>query len=442
MQAPSLMSIELRPAARPAISTGAVLGYALGSLGTGIFSTVPTVLLLYYCTEILRLPAAWATLIVFIPKVWAIVWDPFVGAWSDRTRSRFGRRRPFLVAGTVGVACAFLTLFAAPSTLTPETTAVWVGIAYFALATLYSLFAVPYIAVPAEIGEDREARTRLVRWRMTFAMIGVLAGAGLAPWIVALAGGGRHGYATMALALAIVCGLAMSSPVVMLRSFDVGRPAARGQPASSFLRDLPKAFSSRRFVWLALSYLLMLTGAGALLAAAPYLMRHVLGRADADLGSALGLMLVVTTVAIPFCSHIGRRVGEARVLPVGVVAYGLVAAVLGILSYYGLLSWLGVLTIFAALGVPFAATQVLPFTLLAHTIHDERHRHAAAEGIFTGMWTAAEKLGLALGPAIMGVALAIGGEPKSVTPVFLATVPMALMLAALLPLFLARRTDP
>src|SRR5580693_975588 len=91
-----------------------VVSYSLGSFGTGVFSTVPAVLLLYYCTNIVHLPALWAAAIVFVPKVWAILWDPLVGAWSDRASGPFGRRRPFLAVGAAGVAAAFFALFSPP----------------------------------------------------------------------------------------------------------------------------------------------------------------------------------------------------------------------------------------------------------------------------------------------------------------------------------------
>jgi GPH family glycoside/pentoside/hexuronide:cation symporter len=410
----------------------AVFGYALGSLGTGVFSTIPTVLLLYYCTEILHLPVLWATAIVFVPKIWAIFWDPLVGAWSDRTTGPFGRRRPFLAAGTAGVSLTFLALFSPPSFLDVHGLAAWAGVAYFALATVYSLFAVPYIAVAAEIADDREVRTRLVRWRMTMAMVGVLAGAGLAPWIVSIAGGGRVGYAAMALTLAIACALAMSSPVVMLRAFDPPREATVGSSPLAFLHNLPLAFSNRRFVRLALSYLLMLTAVGAVSAATPYLVHNVLARSDVDLGSALSLMIIITTLTIPLISGMGSRFGDVRALRLGAVAYGALTVGLGLICRFHA-PWPLVLVMFAGLGAPFAAAQVLPFTLLVHTIHGEKSGQASMAGVFTGVWTATEKMGLALGPALAGIARALG-SPQEIMPLFVTVVPAILMVGALVPL--------
>jgi len=411
--------------------------YALGSFGTGVFSTVPTVLLLYYCTNIMHIPALWAAAIVFVPKVWAIIWDPIVGAWSDRTSGRFGRRRPFLAVGAAGVAAAFFALFAAPKFLTLPATAAWIGTAYFALATLYSLFAVPYIAIPPEIGLDSDARRRLVRWRMFVAMIGVLAGAALAPVLVSIGGGGRAGYVVMGAMLAAACCVCMAGPVWMLRNFDGPRPAERSEAMAAIPQQLRMAFRCHRFIWLGSSYLAMLAAVGAVTAAAPYLIVQVLGRAERDVGTALGVMLIVTTLTIPAWSALGRRFGDRAVLAGALVAYALLSVGLGMCARADP-SWIAALEIFAALGAPFAAAQVLPFTLLAHLVHDEVANHGGAEGVFTGLWTAAEKVGLALGPGLVGIALAVGGQANVAIPPFIAIVPAVLMLTALVPLYLSR----
>ena len=128
----------------------ATAAYAAGSFGTGVFSTVPAILLLYFCTETLHMAAAWAALVVFVPKVWAIAWDPLVGVWSDRSATRIGRRRPFLIVGACGVAAAFVAVFS-PPVLDTTATFAWMATSYFLLATVYSVFAVPYVAIPSEI---------------------------------------------------------------------------------------------------------------------------------------------------------------------------------------------------------------------------------------------------------------------------------------------------
>ncbi len=392
------------PTTRPP-GRGAIAAYATGSFGTGVFSTVPTVLLLYYSTEILHIPSAWAAAAVFAPKAWGIVWDPLVGAWSDRTHTRLGRRRPFLIVGTLGVAISFVGVFTAPK-LPFFGAFLWVSATYFALATLYSLFAVPYIALPAEIGGTALARARMVSWRITVAMIGVLAGAGIAPLLVEAGGGGRVGYSFMSLCLAAACAIAMTAPVLMLRGRDITSVQKDKTHRTQILTQIRAALRHRKFVRLTLAYVLQLTAAGIISAAAPYLVTRAFGRSEGDIGIALLAMLSATTLTVPLWAWAGRKFGERAALVVAVVLFAAGAALLGIMARADT-SWSLALIGFAVAGVPFAGMQVLPFTIIAHMIHAQGQLGTPAEGAFTGIWTASEKLGLALGPALTGVALSV-----------------------------------
>ncbi|ATQ44583.1 MFS transporter [Caulobacter mirabilis] len=419
----------------PRLRRPEVLAYAAGSFGTGVFSTVPTVLLLYFCTEVLRIAPGWAAALVFLPKVWAIVWDPFVGAWSDRTAGPLGRRRPFLIAGAVGVAVAFVAVFTPPSIGAVGLLA-WTAASYFALATLYSLFAVPYVAIPAEIGQDAAERSRLVSWRMAVAMIGVMAGAGVAPLVVEAAGGGRAGYAVMSLTIAAVCALAMTGPVLMLRHRDIALPRPTG-PQPSLWSQLGRAFRHQRFRRLALAYVIQLCAVGAVSAAIPYLVIKAFGRSEGDIGLAMLAMLGATTLAVPVWSWIGRRIGETRALGMAVVAFALSAGGLGWAAHTHL-AWAAALPLFAFAGLPFAGMQVLPYTLVADLIHAEAH-DSGDEGVFTGVWTATEKLGLALGPALVGLALNLVHGRIDGLAKLAAVAPGVLALASLPFLFAAAR---
>jgi len=99
------------------------------------------------------------------------------------------------------------------------------------------------------------------------------------------------------------------------------------------------------------------------------------------------------------------------------------------------LPWTALLCVFATAGVAFAGLSVLPFSMLAHLAHRERaHTGAALEATFTGLWTASEKLGLALGPALVASALALGGD-AAIGPLVAVGPASLLTLAAV---FLAR----
>jgi Na+/melibiose symporter-like transporter len=296
-----------------------------------------------------------------------------------------------------------------PPALDALATAVWVGATYFLVATLYSLFAVPYVAIPAELIDDQALRARLIAWRMFIVMLGILTGAGLVPWLATLYGGGRIGYASMSVSVAIACALAMMGPIAMLRGRDLPRPAPAGAQSPRPHGAFRRALRDRPFLQLGLAYLLLLSASGAVTSAIPYFVTRLFARNDSDIGTALLVMLVATTVTVTWWGRLGRRHGELRVLQVAVIAYALAALAIGALALLPA-PWSLALFGFALLGIPFGAMQVLPFTLVATLIHAGSAHDHSTEGTSTGIWTATEKLGLALGPTITGLTLWIAGS--------------------------------
>ncbi len=425
-----------RGAVRPLGAAG-IGAYSAGGIGTGLFSTVPTVLLLYYCTETLAVPAALAAIAVFVPKTWAILWDPVVGAWSDRTRTPFGRRRPFLLAGAIGVFIPFIALFSAP-VLAPLEAFVWVALCYFAFATFYSLFATPYNALASQLGQSPALRSRMVSARITMGNVGVLAGAALAPMLVEHFGGGRAGYASMSWVLALACVVAMLGPIAALQGRD-DAPVADSE--INFVQQLTAAARNRDFQLLSFSYIMQVGAAGAYSAMVPYIVTRAAGRSEGEIGAALGLMLAAAICATPLWGWLGRKLGEKAVNIAALVLYAVALCGLGA-ACFTQQPWPVLLGLFAVVGVPFAATMVLPFVIQAHIAHAaSAARAASVEGAYAGAWTAVEKLGLALGPMLAGLALSIiGSNLTTGAPVFIATAPPILLLASIAPLVAIKLT--
>lgn len=395
--------------------------YGLGSVGTGVFSTVPSVLLLFYCTEVAGVAPAIAGAILFAPKLWSLVWDPLVGAWSDRVRTPWGRRAPFLVTGALGVAVAFVALFAAPFGAGPRA-ALWIAATYFALTTLYSIYAVPYVAAPAEAADEQEA-ARLISWRMTLVMAGVMLGAAGAPLMVEAFGGGLGGYRAMGGLVGAVCLALMLAPASVLR-----RAAARSGP---YAPGSWRAIVHAPYLWLAASYVLQMAAVAVVSAVMPYLVTRILDRATGDVGLAMAVILSSTLLAVPVWSALARRLGAARALRWAAVLYALatLAPAVALFAEWG---WPTFLASLALLGAGFAGLQVLPFMLCARVVAGAA---PSAEGTLTGVWTASEKVGLAAGPALTAVALALlpaGGNAGLVA--FAGVAPAVLAVVSLIPL--------
>lgn len=399
----------MKPALAEGRVSGATLaGFAAGSVGTGLFSTVPTVLLLFYCTETLGIAASVASAILFLPKLWCLYWDPLVGRWSDRIWTHWGRRAPFMFAGALGTAGGFLLLFHAPAGYGAATVG-FVGIAYFLATTCYTLFSVPYITVPAEISSRPLERERAVAWRMPCLLLGVLVGAGATPHLVALGGGGRSGYSAMSWAVAAVSLVAMLAATNSVRSLVGNSPSSSSTKPSSRLPTGPSPYRYRPFRWLVLAYVMQMAAVAYVIAVAPYLVTQVLHAPPETSGTMLGILLGTGILTIPVWFMVARKFGTQRSLTGASLL--LIIALAGMLFLREGMSDILVMAEFAALGAPFAALQLLPLIELAHLTNKFGVEHGIhCEATFTGLFIAAEKIALASGSMLVGLGLAALGH--------------------------------
>lgn len=131
-----------------------------------------TLLLLYY-SQVLGLPASYASIVLAISLVVDAFTDPMVGAYSDNLRSRLGRRHPFMIASILPVCVAIYALFAPPAEVSQTLLSVWMLVCTLLVRVSFTFFAVPWGAIAAELSQDYSERTSIIAYRM---MIGGLGG--------------------------------------------------------------------------------------------------------------------------------------------------------------------------------------------------------------------------------------------------------------------------
>ncbi|MFE9809934.1 MFS transporter [Streptomyces sp. NPDC005548] len=386
-----------------------LLVYGLGSVGTGLFATVPGLLLLYFMTDALGVPAGVAGLVVALPKAWDAVFNPLVGAASDREAVRTGRRTRLLVAGALALPAAFAAMFLSP--MTGGGAAIWVAVTFVLAASAFALFQVPYVALPTEMSAVPAVRTRIMVWRIVFLTLGILMAGGAAPVLVGAAGGGRTGYAVMALTVGPVVAAVLLIPALGTR-WVRSRP---GPEPLGLVAAFRTARGNRAFFALLASFVLQAAAVAIMLAAAPYVATYRLG--GYGLTSVLFVCLVApSAVAVPLWAKAAGRWGRLRCLTIATCGYALGAAALLPAAGSGsdTTAVATTLALCALLGICYAALQVLPLSLLPDTVHADSARTGQVQsGAFTGLWTAGETVGLAAGPGAYSIALAATGFVSS-----------------------------
>ncbi|WSX84818.1 MFS transporter [Micromonospora sp. NBC_00898] len=386
-------------------------GYALGSLVTGAFGTVPGLLLLPYLTDTLGVAAGVAALLVLLPKAWDVLVNPVAGRISDRTRSRWGARRPYLLLGGLALAVLFAGIFAAPFGSGPAAGA-YVAVAFLATATAFAFFQVPYVAMPAELTGDHAERTRLMSWRIAVLALAILVSGAVAPAVVTAGGDGVPGHRWMGLFVAALIVVGAVGAFLGTRAAPAGTV---GESEPSLRAQLAVAGRNRPFRALLACFVVQSAGVATVLAGVSYFADQVLR--DPETGPTLLFACFVgpALLVMPLWTRVGARVGKL----VALVAASLIFAA-GALALVAapVLPAAGVYLLVALIGVGYAGQQVFALSMLPDCIaYDTARTGRRQAGVFTGLWTAGETFGLALGPGLYGLVLQLSGYASSSTGV-------------------------
>jgi Na+/melibiose symporter-like transporter len=384
--------------------------YAIGSLGTGGFATLPGLVLVYFLTDTLGIAALAAGALVTVAKVWDVVIDPVIGARSDRSLALRGSRRPFMIVGALALPVFFVLTFAVPAGLGAVPAGIWVLVAFMLTATAFSLFQVPYIAIPAELTDSYDQRTRLISWRVVVLTLAILLFGAGGPALRSLGGGDEHlGYLLMAVVAGLVIGIGMlvSSLVAVKRPVT---PLEKTSIVDNYRTGLAALRRSQPFRALLLTFALQGLATGLMLAGAQYIATWVLRSEDAVTFLFVALIAPALLFA-PVWQGIARRIGKERGFVIASVLFGIAAlAMVGLIWAPGAWVYLPV----ALAGAGYAGMQSLPMAMLPDVIsHDAATHGEGNAGTFGGVWTAGETTGMALGATVLTIVLAATGYVES-----------------------------
>lgn len=402
--------------------------YATGEFVTSGFAALPGLVLVYYLTDSLAVPALLAGGVVTFAKIWDIIIDPIVGAYSDREFAARGSRRRLMLLGALVLPVFFVVTFAVPAGTEPLLAAAWVFVAFLLAATGFSFFQVPYNVLPAELVSGYDARTRLLSARVVVLTAAILLYGGGGPALrelgVELFGTDFSGYLFMALGAAaiFVVAILVTSSVEKAARGEIATPA---QPASRVFteiapprdsiavqarRGMAMLRSSKPFRTLLATFFTQALAAGGMLAGTQYVATWVLGDANAVTDLFIALILPAI-IAAPLWGVVARRTGKERAYVIATTIFFLAA-----LSLVALLVIPGfwIIVPIGLVGIAYAGIQALPLSMLPDVIaHDARTNGPGRGGSFSGMWTAGETTGLAFGTTILAVILAVSGYLES-----------------------------
>ena len=371
-------------------------GFAVGQIAGQLFRDVPSLLLLFYLSNVMGLPPAIAGSAIFVPKVvFGALFDVWIGLASDRMAARLPRRR-WLLAGALLAPFAMLGPFAVPTGSTALQVG-WVFVTFSGYMAVYSTFSVPYLAQFAEMSQDPRERTELMGWKHSFTGIGVLLSSSLAPMLVARLGATREGHLITMGVIGLIC------MVCLLTAWRFAGRIVDSPRASRplALRDLPRTLTDGRFAILCLSAVLMTVGAGISYASMPFFVKFVMHRVDPlhDMGLLAAIMAAAVVGGSPLWVLIAGRMGKKATYVLAATGHGLVTLAWGQLAHapFAVACLLAALTAFCNAGW---GTIVL--SLLSDAIAAARETYGENRaGAYSAIWSVIEKAGIALGGTLV-----------------------------------------
>jgi GPH family glycoside/pentoside/hexuronide:cation symporter len=373
-----------------------------------------TLLAFRYLTDNLAVSAAAAGALFALVKIYDGVLDPAVGALSDATRSTWGRRLPYLLAGALLMPVSVALVFHGPTSMSPAAVLAVAAVALLLQATAYTLLTIPGMAMVVEVSDDYHERSALMSYRVVGNTLGVLGGSTMPAWLLARWGATYEGHARMSWVVAVMLLLAGVMAVVLLRHAPqtIAAEAPRRLRASHLGEQFRLAWANRPFRLLAITHIFVLIGTAVTSIGNSYFTKYVLVLSDKWLGTYYVLATVGVIGSMPAWLRLAKAGGKKFCYMLAMAGFGLMH-----------LSWLlaargepyPLLVLRALLvGVASAGMILFAYSMLSDAIrYDYICTGLRREGSFAGLTSLIDKLAAAAGISGVGLFMSAMGYAAS-----------------------------
>ncbi len=384
------------------------LKYGVGDFGMAVVTAMLQFSMLYYYTNVVGVNAGLAGTAILVGKItWDLVNDVLFGYLEDKTKSKWGKRRPYLIFGALPFALSFWLVFSIPKGLS--------DIAYFFIIigsfilfdTFHTLTNTAYSAMTAEITADYNERTSLTTYRMVFSIIGYLCGAGLTGMLAGIIkdsfGITEHqGWSIVSLIYGVLGGIAILIPGLFLKY----KPAIEDAPPKMPpFKSFISTFKNKPFISYLVVTMIMSISFTMVTAMLQYYIDYNLEMSSSSLLIMLSMLGVLAIFLVP-CGILSNKFGKAKTYALG-LAIASAALVVVFAIPQGPNNWIFLLAAIAGMG--FSAQWVCPHSMIPDVIeYDELMTGERREGVYYGMQATCTKVTGAIATAACGWGLELG----------------------------------
>ncbi len=377
--------------------------YSSASAGLNILGiTISTWLLYFYAPppdsgRTTYMPAVTMGILLLIATFWDAVIDPFIGHYSDALRSRWGRRRPFLMFASPFILLGAILLWTPPSETNYALNAVYFMVVILIYHTSYSLVGIPYDASMPEMAPETHTRLGLSYWKGFFGIVGVLIGSLVAAPLFESIGAVAMG--------AVVGGVGVVTIYITLLGLrETTRPIGETMSAMDGLRA---TFQNKQFLILFFSTISVHVAYQMVLANFPYFVTLVLKGTEGDVGIYQGVLIIFIALTGPVWTWLNRKYSQRALLNVSMLLLGIIFA-LGFLigALDGETITIQAYFFVALVGTALGGYLILIYAMMGNVVdYDELITNRRREAIYYGTFSFAIGLGTSVGTLILPVLL-------------------------------------
>ncbi len=383
--------------------------YGLGEFGPSVAGgTIIPFYYLFFLTDVAGLRPAVAGSLLLVARLWDAINDPLVGAISDRTRTRLGRRRPYILAGALPMAATYILLWLVPNGLSGTSLALYYLGAYFLFDLFITIVTGPFYALMPELSLDSDERTSIVTYRMATSILAGLGAAAALPLVFNAAPSLRQGFLWAAVGVGILSAL----PFLLIGARLRERADFQAPPVLSIRQSIRIVLRSRPF-WLA-----MLVGWLAWLAIAiveavfAYYVVYWSGIPEEDSAIVLAVILGSAALFLPVVNALAARLEKKWAF---VVATSTWAATHVLLWFVPQATVFPVYIVGVLAGLGISSAHILPTSMAADVMEAlEIDSGERQEGVFGGVMAFIQKLGTSVALLAIGWVLELTGYQPGV----------------------------
>jgi len=370
------------------LSTITKILYGTGDFGYSLNNSIIAAFFPIFMMDVVGISPALAAAALFIGRSWDYINDPLVGYFSDRTRTRWGRRRPFLLFGALPFALTFILLWIKPDFVTSTTgLVIFYAAAYMIYEASATLVYMPYFALTPELTQDYDERTQLTSYRMLFNIIGGLT-AYTVPMLIV--GSMIPQNADRVVVMAAVLGLMAALPYLLVFFSVRENREYADQERPTLKESLKAARRNKPFIFAAFIYLFTWIVIILLETNLMFYIKYVLHR-EAQSTLVMGTIFISAIFALPFWNWISKKGNKRKAYIIGVAFWAVVMCLLILVQPETPMWILMIMCVLAGIGL--SAGQVLPWAIIPDAIEwDEYQTGERHEGVFYSLITLMGKI--------------------------------------------------